>query len=64
VELYHHFPNTSSWCGAQLNKKAQGQLYLYFTVECNMLLGMNFQNQLAFIYKEVSVIAGQLKYLF
>jgi hypothetical protein len=28
VELYIHFPNTPSWRGAQLKKKAQGQLYL------------------------------------
>jgi hypothetical protein len=25
-------PNTPSWCGAQLKRKAQGQLYLYFTL--------------------------------
>jgi len=30
VELYLHFPNTPSWRGARL-RKAQGQLYLYFT---------------------------------
>jgi hypothetical protein len=29
VELYLHFPNTPSWRGAQLKKKAHGQLYLY-----------------------------------
>jgi hypothetical protein len=28
VELYLHFPNTPSGCGAQLGG-AQGQLYLY-----------------------------------
>jgi hypothetical protein len=28
VELYLHYPNTSSWRGDQL-KKAQGHLYLY-----------------------------------
>jgi hypothetical protein len=28
VELYLHFPNTTSWHGAQL-KTAQGRLYLY-----------------------------------
>jgi len=36
VELYLHFPNTPSWCGARL-KKAQGQFnitlrYLTLTV--------------------------------
>jgi hypothetical protein len=29
VELYLHSSNMSSWRGAQLKKKAQGQLYLY-----------------------------------
>jgi hypothetical protein len=29
VEIYLHFPNTPSWRGAQLKKKAQGELYLY-----------------------------------
>jgi hypothetical protein len=30
VELYFHFPHTTSWGDAQFKKKAQGQLYLYF----------------------------------
>jgi hypothetical protein len=30
VELYIHSPNMPSWRGAQLKRKAEGQLYLYF----------------------------------
>jgi hypothetical protein len=29
VELYLNFSNTPSWRGVQLQKKAQGQLYIY-----------------------------------
>jgi hypothetical protein len=31
VELYHHYPNPPSWCGAQLGG-AQGRPYVYFTL--------------------------------
>jgi hypothetical protein len=31
VELYLYFPNTPSWCGAQLGG-AQGQLYFYLPI--------------------------------
>jgi hypothetical protein len=31
VELYLHSPNTPSLRGSQLQKKAQGQIYLTFT---------------------------------
>jgi len=31
VELHSHFPNTPSWRGAHLKKKAQGQLYFTWT---------------------------------
>jgi len=29
VELYHHFPNTPSWRGAQLKKRHRDTFYLY-----------------------------------
>jgi hypothetical protein len=31
-------PNTPSWRGDQLKKEAQGQLYLYLTFTCQLIL--------------------------
>jgi len=47
VELYFHSPNTPSWRGAQLKKKAQRQLYLsllllYFTLSQYEILKIYF----------------------
>jgi hypothetical protein len=38
VELYLHSPITPSWRGAQFEKNAQGQLYLYLYITGNLMI--------------------------